>query len=148
MSKKLSYRGTLAIGTEDRIRLRTIRGKVGYRITKFQIISTAPGTSNSEYVGKITKVTDPNIGPVISFTDADLMAAVYNSNSNGWGGNLPDSAIVFDNEITNQDIFVNITCSAGTTVPCNYFIELETVSLDDVETTMLTLKSLRTITSR
>jgi len=135
----------LAVGEEDRIRLRTLKGKVGYKITKFQIIGNVPGTANSEYVGKITKYSDSNIGPTIDFTDGKLLAAVYNSDSNGWGGNLPDSAVIFDNEIVNQDIFVNISDASGGTNPCNYFIELETSSLDDLESTMITLKSLRTI---
>ena len=55
--------------------------------------------------------------------------------------------IIFDNEVVNQDIFINITDAAGATTPFNYYIELETMSLSDIETTMLTLKSIRTVTS-
>jgi hypothetical protein len=144
MSKKLSYRGTLAMGTEERIRLKTIKGKVGYKIVKFQLIGTQPGQGNAEYVGKITKVPDPNIGAVVSITDADMVAVVYNSDSAGWGGTLPDSAIVFDNEIVNQDIYVNITDASGGTTACNYYLELEVVALSDLEATQITLKSIRT----
>ena len=38
MSKTISYKGTLDIGLQDRIRLKTLKGKVGARIcakTKF-----------------------------------------------------------------------------------------------------------------
>jgi hypothetical protein len=146
MSKKLSYRGQLPIGEQDRIRLKTKNGKKGYKITKFQIISSAPGTGNFEYVAKIFK--DDQTGSItstINFTDGTLLAAVYNSDSNGWGGNLPDSAIIFDNEIVNQDIFINITDASGATIPCNYFIELEVMDLSDLEATQVTLKSLRTL---
>ena len=147
MSRIISYRGTLAIGLEDRISLRTIKGKVGYKINKFQIIGTAPGTGNVEYVGKITKVTDPNIGAVVKFTDADLLAVSYLKECDS--EDKPFSqGIIFDNEKFNQDIFVNITDAAGGTTPCNYYIELETMDLSELETTMLTLKSLRTVTSR
>lgn len=146
MSKKLSYKGQLAIGEQDRIRLKTNNGKKGYKITKFQIISSAPGTGNFEYVAKIhSDDQDGNINTEINFTEGHLLAAVYNSDSNGWGGNLPDEAVIFDNQIVNQDIFINITDAAGGTTPCNYFIELEVMDLNDLEATQITLKSLRTI---
>ncbi len=142
----MSYKGTLAMGLEERIRLATIKGKVGYKITKFQIISTAPGTIVSELVGKITKVKDPNIGPTIKFTDADLLAVAYVKESISTSGGM-NQIIIFDNEKFNQDIFVNITDAAGETTPANYYIELEAMPLSDLQSTQLTLKSLRTITS-
>ena len=147
MSKKLSYKGKLAIGEQDRIKLSTINGKRGYKINKFQIISTTPGTGNVELVSKITKVTDTNIGPTAKFTDADLLGvAFYSGNENAA---YPFSeTIIFDNEKFNQDIFVSMADADGGTVPGNYYIELETMNLSDLETTMLTLKSLRTVTSR
>ena len=47
----------------------------------------------------------------------------------------------------NQDIYVNITDISGSTVPANYYIELETIPLSDIQATQLTLKNIRTITS-
>jgi hypothetical protein len=148
MSKTISYRGQIAMGTEDRIRLRTLKGKIGYKITKFQILSNSPGaTAAVEFVAKITKVKDPNISAVVNFTDADLLAVNYYQDNNS--SSYPDSkTIIFDNEMFNQDIFINITDANGGTIPCNYYIELETMELSDVATTMLTLKNLRTVTSR
>ena len=145
--KTISYKGTLAIGQEDRISLSTIQGKVGYKITKFQIIGTTPGQANAEYVGKITKVKDPNIGPTVKFTDSDLLAIAYYQDNEGSDKSM-SKIIIFDNEMFNQDIFVNITDASGGTVPCNYYFELQTINLSELETTMLTLKSLRTVTSR
>ena len=145
MSRIISYRGTIDIGTEQRISLSTIKGKVGYKITKFQVLSTTPGATGSvEYVGKITKVKDPNIGPVVKFTDGDLLAVVYYQDNDNSA--YPDSkTIIFDNEKFNQDIFVNVTDAAGGTIPANYYIELETMDLSDLESTMITLKSLKTV---
>ena len=148
MSRTISYRGTIAMGQEERISFKRILGKIGYKVNKFQIIGTAPGTSTFEYVGKITKVADPNIGPTINFTDADLLAVAYYEDTSGSGGSGNVNTIVFDNEKFNQDIFVNITDASGNTTPCNYYIELETMDLSELETTMLTLRSLRTVTSR
>jgi len=54
----------------------------------------------------------------------------------------------FDNEKFNQDIFIYIVDAEGGTEPANYYIELETMSLSDLESTMMTLQSLRTLASR
>ena len=147
MSRTISYKGTLAIGLEDEIQLKTIKGKVGYKISKFQIMSTTPGAGNFELTGKITKVTDPNIGPTVNFTDADLLAVALYHDADATSNGFTDT-VIFDNEKFNQNIFVNITDASGNTTPANYYIELETMDLSDLETTMLTLKNLRTVTSR
>ena len=55
--------------------------------------------------------------------------------------------VIFDTEMTNQDIFVSIIDAAGATIECNYYIELEPMDLSDIESTMLTLKNMRSITS-
>jgi hypothetical protein len=146
MSKTISYRGTLPIGEQERLRLKTIKGEVGYKITKFQIISTTPGGGNAEFIGKITKVFDDSISTTVNFTDSDLMAVAYLQDHSS-SANSASEVIIFDNAITNQDMFVNITDAGGETVPCNYYIELEAMKLSDLEATMLTLKNLRTITS-
>ena len=145
MSKKLSYKGKIDMGLEERISLTTIKGKVGYKINKFQIMSTTPGINKYEYVAKITKIKDPNIGSTVDFTNSDLLAVNYlkgNSAANDAGF---DKIIIFDNEKFNQDIYVNITDASGGTVPCNYYIELERMTLSDIQATELTLKNLRTI---
>ena len=146
--KTISYKGTCDIGTQDRISLRTIKGKIGYRITKFQIMSTAPGVGNSEFIGQIYKKDQTgSIATTVNFTDPDLLAVSFvkegSSPAEGYA-----NTIIMDNEKFNQDVFVNITDASSGTTPCNYYIELETMDLSDLETTMLTLKSLRTVTSR
>ena len=56
MSKTLSYRGKIDMGTENRIKLATKQGKVGYKISRFEILPTVPGGSGVtvEYIAKIT----------------------------------------------------------------------------------------------
>ena len=147
MSKTISYRGKLDIGLQDRIRLKTNTGKTGYKITKFQIISTEPMAQASEAIAKITKTDKTgSIAPTVHFTDSDLLAVATYSETNSQNYPLTE-IIIFDNEVVNQDIFINITDAAGATTPFNYYIELETMSLSEIETTMLTLKSIRTVTS-
>ena len=52
MSKKLSYKGKLPIGEQERIKLSTIDGKTGYRIIDFRIIPGRPGVDSGEYIGQ------------------------------------------------------------------------------------------------
>tara|TARA_Y100000361_G_scaffold124253_1_gene117270 strand:+ start:52 stop:495 length:444 start_codon:yes stop_codon:yes gene_type:complete len=147
MSKTISFRGTLPIGEQDRIRLKTNNGKTGYKITKFELISTAPGVGSQELVGQIYKTDQTgSISISVFFTNSNLVAVSYIKE-----GNLPTEGfgktIIMDNEIVNQDIFVNVTDANGGTTPCNYYIELETMALTDLEASKLTLQSIRTITS-
>ena len=145
MSKKLTFKGQLPIGEQDRIKLSTINGKTGYRITKFEIMSSTPGVGSFEMVAKI--FSDDQTGKVnaeVNLTDDSLLAVHY----------LHDDAtatinqqIIMDNTTFNQDIFVYIADAGGNTIPGNYYIELEAMSLSDIESTMLTLRNLRTITS-
>tara|TARA_R110002074_G_scaffold129538_1_gene270673 strand:+ start:655 stop:1101 length:447 start_codon:yes stop_codon:yes gene_type:complete len=148
MSKTISYKGKLAMGLQDKLNLATLNGKTGYKVKKFQILSTTPGVGNVEYVAKITTKDDSaSIASTVDFTDADIVAVAY-LQDNASSAVSTSETIIFDNEIFNQNAFVNITDASGGTVECNYYIELETVSLSDIESTMLTLKSLRTVASR
>lgn len=147
MSRTISFRGKLAIGEQDRISLKTNNGKTGYKITKFQILSTLPGAAaaNEEMIAQIySKDQTGSISSTVDFTDADLLAVAYQETVVGAQEGLT-TTILFDNAKFNQDIFVNVTDASGGTTPVNYYIELETMKLSDLEATMLTLQSLRTI---
>ena len=149
MSKKISYKGMLTSGNQEKIRLRTLKGKKGYRITKFQIISELPGTSDYEFIAKITKVRDPSIVADVQFTDSKLMAVAYLKGRSGADFNDFTEQIIFDHEITNQDIFVQVSDADATTltVGCNYYIELEEIELSDLQATEITLRNIRQVTS-
>ena len=54
-------------------------------------------------------------------------------------------SIIFDNEIFNQDIY--ITCKDSDGQPCNYYLELEQIQLDDVQATTAILKNFRNTNS-
>ena len=146
--KIISFRGKLAIGTQNRIKLSTLNGKTGYKIHKFQMMSTAPGTAEEEIITKLyTKTQTGSIDPTVDFTDSQLLAAIYyqEHNSAAYPG---FEQITLDTKIFNQDIFVTTATANGSTTPITYYIELEVFPIDDVEATQLTLQSIRTITSR
>ena len=146
MSKTISYKGKLAMGLQEEINCKTNNGKTGYKITKFQIISTTPGVGNQELVGKITSVPDPNVGPVVDFSTAEVLAVAYQVDIGNANAAASDT-IIIDNQIFNQKIFVQIGDAASGSTPANYYIELEKMSLSDLESTQVTLKNMRTIAS-
>jgi len=137
-----TFRGLLADDGQDRIRLQTIKGKVGYRIVKFQIIPNNPGSASFEYCVKIFKTLQTSITNTVDFTDSDLLGvAIYHDGDSHLN---PDSGpiIIFDQEIFNQDIFVTSFENVGTEA-CNYYLELEVIPLDDAGAEYTTLKDMR-----
>jgi len=136
-----TFRGLLASGGQDQIRLQTIKGKVGYKITKFQLLFDNPGAQSVENVVKIFKTEQTTIDSVINFTDSDLIAAAFLSGSTS--ATYPeDLTIIFDTEMFNQDIYITQSDLAGSQA-CNYYIELEVIPLDDAGAEYTTLKDMR-----
>ena len=136
------------MGTQDELNVKTNKGKVGYKITKLQAISTKPGTvDHDEVLIKVFRKSQTgSIGNEVHFTDSDLLA-VCMYEDNDLPAYMASNLIIFDNATFNQNIFISATDTGGGTKPVNYYIELETMALSDLESTMLTLKSLRTISS-
>ena len=136
---KKSFKGQLQADEQQKIRLSTNNGLTGYQIVKFQVVARQPAGVSPEAVVQIFKNEQTSVSFDIDFTDPLLLAAIFYENSNSvndFGG----SAIIFDNEIFNQDI--HITCSS-TEGPINYYIELEQVKLSKDEATVATLKDMR-----
>jgi len=137
-----TFRGLLADGAQDRIRLQTIKGKVGYRITKFEVIPTLMGTGGAkESTLMIWKTLQSSVSTsvaTVDFTDSDLLAVAFYKSQDAtfqW-------QVIFDNEVFNQDIYITHTNTDGS-VACNYYIELEVIPLDDAGAEYTTLKDLR-----
>jgi len=135
-----TFRGLIADGAQDTIVLHTNDGSTGYKIVKFQIINSQPGDVHMEHTVKIYKVSQPVIDNTIDFSDNTLLGAgflVGNANEYSTG-----EVILFDQEIFNQDIYVTHMDTTGANL-CNYYIELEQVTLDLSENTVATLKDIR-----
>ena len=148
MSRKLSFKGKLDMGLQQELNLRTLNGKRGYKITKFEVFPTNPGAGTAELVLQaFTSDQTGNITASVDFSDGDLLAVAFCNNASD-KFSLSNLFTIFDNEVFNQNIFVNITDGSGGTTPANYYIELETMTLSDSQATQLTLKNLRTVASR
>jgi len=147
MSKTLSFRGMIAPGLQEKINLATLNGKTGYKIKKFQLMSKTPGAdADVAFIAQIFASDQTgSITATVNFTNSNLLAAAfYNAEQNA---GRQYETIIFDDRVFNQDIYINITDADGGTKHCNYYIELETMPLTDIQSTQLTLKNLRTIAS-
>ena len=138
-----TFRGILADGQQNKIRLSTKKGKIGYSIKKFQIMSKTPYDQNAaEHITKVYKITQGTIDGVVDFADGSLLGvAIINNNTTGYQyPSIP--TIIFDQEVFNQDIFITHV-DAVNAVPCNYYLELEVTSLSDNAASVSTLRDIR-----
>tara|TARA_Y100001951_G_scaffold95964_1_gene94035 strand:- start:713 stop:1162 length:450 start_codon:yes stop_codon:yes gene_type:complete len=140
-----SFRGKITPGFTDTIVLHTNNGSTGYRITKFQVLESVPGTIDSQTVCKIFSISQTTATATIDFSDNTLLAAAYQKTGNS-GGDPANVIVVFDNMTFNQDIYVTMADAVGNTADVNYYIELEQVKLDLGQNTVATLKDIRNIT--
>jgi len=138
-----TFRGQLADAGQDRIRLSTIKGKVGYRINKFQIISETPTDVSTECVVQIWKSSQGTPAATINFTDNELLGVGVWTSNTAATSNPDNMTIIFDREIFNQDIFITHQNTTGSS-PCNYYLELEAITLDDKAAEYTILKDIRT----
>jgi len=144
-----TFRGLLATGAEDRIRLSTIKGKVGYTIVKFELFPTLidnTGSSEHETLVQIWKEASPSAPGVADFTLNSLLgAACYISEVSGSPAYVigTNSTVVFDRVTFNQDIYITHVNNHADASAINYYLELEVIPLDDAGAEYTTLKDMR-----
>jgi len=140
-----TYKGQLADGGQDRIRLQTIKGKVGYRIVRFEIFLkdyTGSDRIHGMTVWRNEQSSVPTNYFQPNFTDSDILAVAIIVWDQPGPQLSPQMGIVFADEIFNQDIFVTHT-DEPSAYPANYYLELESFPLDDAGAEYTTLKDMR-----
>jgi len=145
---KKTFRGLLADGDVQQIRLSTNNGLTGYKINKLQTIQNDPGTT-TEHVVKIFTTSTDGTGAsrtaidTINFDDPTLLAVAYlQSGPSASSSTVANEVIIFDSMTVNQDVFVTCKVITGSD-PANYYLELEQTKLDHNEATVATLKDMR-----
>ena len=142
--KTKTFRGLLADGGQERIRLSTNNGLTGYQIKKFQIMANRPGSSGSdaEHSVQLFSRKQDTVSNVINFDNPLLLAAATmgNSASSYVYGSTP--VIIIDNMKINQDIYITHKETTGSE-SVNYYVEMEQVTLSTDEATVATLKDMR-----
>ena len=139
-----SFRGLIADGAQERVRLSTNDGLTGYKINKFEIFPHKPGQESVESTVLLWKEKQDTVSTTAVDVDFNapllLAAACFHDSSSE--SNLNPLYVVFDNETFNQDIYVTHT-DTNSAIAINYYIELEQVKLDLNEATVATLKDMR-----
>jgi hypothetical protein len=136
-----TFRGLLANDGQDRIRLQTIRGKMGYKIINFSVMGSAPTTTDTEAVVKIFKKEQSTLSTTVDLTDSDLLAVSYWRQADNPAYPI-NTQVIIDPEIFNQDIYITHKEGSGSS-SCNYYLELEVIPLDDAGAEYTTLKDMR-----
>ena len=138
----LSYRGLLADGAQERILLSTKKGEVGYRIIKFQLLPNTPGDVNQDSTVQIFTIEQTSVVQTINFSSTTLLGAATYGSDDGTYSNNDRYAVIFDNVIINQDIFVTHKDQAvGESI--NYYIELEVIKLSEHDAMVTTIQNIR-----
>ena len=138
----LSYRGLLADGAQERILLSTKKGEVGYRIIKFQLLPNTPGDVNQDSTVQIFTIEQTSVVQTINFSNTTLLGAATYGSDDGTYSNNDRYAVIFDNVIINQDIFVTHKDTAASE-SINYYIELEVIKLSEHDAMVTTIQSIR-----
>ena len=123
-----SFRGFLADGGQDRIRIEGATGEIAWRITKFEVIGGAPGVSSYETVLKIYREEQSSVTATIDFSDDELLASASYAHASSGDLGLVANSVIFDNALFVRNIYIN-NKATGTSLPMNYYIELEEVKV-------------------
>jgi len=135
-----TFRGTLLDGAEDRIRLSTKKGKIGYRIIKFQVMASNPITTSAEHICKIFKVSQSSVTSVVDFSDGNLLAVALFIHNDNYANT--QTQVIFEKEVFNQDVFITHDTGAGSD-PLSYYLELEAFTMTDNAAAVSTLRDVR-----
>lgn len=145
-----TFRGKMGNNTAERIRLSTNDGLTGYQIKSLKIISETPGIGDTDHVLQVFSTDNYNFGSpfsalTVDFTNPTLMAVAF-FRQDADAANITarmSETVIFDNTKVNQDIWITHQDARGSSIMCNYYLELEQVKLDLNEATVATLKDLR-----
>tara|TARA_Y100001938_G_C7839743_1_gene305518 strand:+ start:102 stop:563 length:462 start_codon:yes stop_codon:yes gene_type:complete len=148
-----SFRGLMTVDaggdSTAQVSLHTNDGSIGYRIKKLQIIPKDPTDVTNEAVFQIFTIPTASTDE-IDFSDPTLLACAIWSNHSSGSLYPEDTAVIFDNMVFNQDVYLTCKTDTGSTpsqsIAMNYYFELEQIKLDLNENTVATLKDIRNIT--
>jgi len=135
-----TFRGLLSDGEVNKIRLSTKKGKIGYKIVKFQIIHHKPGQEDTESTVTINKVDFSPLN-TIDLSDGNILGvAFYYGNAAGAYGDA-SVVIIFEQEIFNQDIYIGANDLQSKKT--NYYLEIESFDMSDNAAAVSTLRDIR-----
>ena len=142
--KMHSFRGLLADGGQDKIRIQGATGEIAWKITKFELFPYNPGTAQSESTVSIYREEQssvPTATATVDFDNDELLAAAFYSKSASVSEAI-SLVTVFDNALFVRNIYVSHT-EVGSVHPVNYYIELEEVKVSAAGMAQLSVAAAR-----
>jgi len=146
-----SFRGLLANGTQDKIRIQGATGEIAWRITKFELMTNVPADagSDTEHVVMIwrSKRTTTELGDTTTtqpdFRVSDLLGAGVNIQDVAGSGHGYWVETIFDNDLFNRNIYISHRDVGGSAIACNYYLELEEVKVSAAGMAQLSVAAAR-----
>jgi len=123
-----SFRGLLADGGQDKIRIEGATGEIAWRITKFQLFAALPGAASQESIVKIQREQVTTIDGTVDFDDNELLGVGFLLNHLTATDNPAYMDVIFDNTLFTRNIYIT-HIDIKDTHSCNYYIELEEVKV-------------------
>jgi len=142
--KMHSFRGLLADGAQERIRIQGATGEIAWRITKFEIFPNLPGTQANESTIQIWREKQDSVSTstaTVDFNNDELLAVSFV----GTADDIYESKLlvtIFDNALFVRNIYVTHT-NADDAGACNYYIELEEVKVSAAGMAQLSVAAAR-----
>jgi len=142
--KMHSFRGLLADGAQERIRIQGATGDIAWRITKFELIPYNPASQSSENTIGIwrDKTSADAATKYINFTLADLLAGGYIQNGAS-NAEAMTVTIIFDNTLFTRNIYITNSVGDVASEGINYYIELEEVKVSAAGMAQLSVAAAR-----
>ena len=139
--KMHSFRGLLADGGQDKIRIQGATGEIAWRITKFQLMHDEPGEQHVESTVKVYREEQTTINNNINFGDDELLGASYLAESDNHE-NAVSITTIFDNALFSRNIYVTHQDTLASRA-INYYIELEEVKVSAAGMAQLSVAAAR-----
>ena len=140
-----TFRGLLADGAQDTIRLSTNNGLTGYQIKKLQLMphQYGSGSNEQESVVKVFTLEQDSVDTTIDLANPLVIAASILNNDTSAHQNPTVLTTVIDHVVVNQDIYITHKNNHSDAAACSWYLELEQIKLDVNEAAVATLKDMR-----
>jgi len=123
-----SFKGLIDSSGQDEINIEGSVGAIAWRITKFELLPYEPSATSQESIIKIYREKHSTVDRIIDFSDNELLGAAIWSHMSALGDDAINTAVIFDNALFVRNIWVTHLDPVGTN-QCNYYIELEEVTV-------------------
>jgi len=137
-----SFKGLLVDGGQDELSIEGSVGAIAWRITKLQLFPARFGIEDQKSTVSVWREEQASVSNTLNFTNNKLLGAACMSTDNSENNPL-NTNVVFDNAIFVRNIWVTHLDAHADNTDCNYYIELEEVTVSATGKAQLALAAAR-----